>query len=139
MDSGFSMIIANFRREKLDDVEKTLERLGVERINVSKVSGFGEYHNHFARNWLDSEVRVEIYTKSREVEAIVAGIIAAASTGLPGDGIVAVLPIERLYLIRTRAEATPDTFWPREKASAADANGTYGGAPHLSGQEAGTL
>ncbi len=28
MESGFSMIIANFRREKLEEVEKKLERLG---------------------------------------------------------------------------------------------------------------
>lgn len=118
MDSGFSMIIANFRRDKLEEVEQALERLNVERINVSKVRGFGEYHNHFAHNWLDSEVRVEIYTKNHEVESIVSTILNAASTHFPGDGVVAVFPIEKLYLIRTRSEATPETFWPRDKAAA---------------------
>lgn len=117
MDGGFSLIIANFRREKLNEVEKKLERLGVERINVSKVRGFGEYHNHFAQNWLDSEVRVEIFTKNHEVETIASAIMEAASTGFPGDGVVAVLPINKLFLIRTRSEATPETFWPREHAA----------------------
>lgn len=117
MESGFSMIVANFRREKLEDVEKKLERLGVERINVSNVRGFGEYHNYFAHNWLESEVRVEIYTKNHEVERIVSGILEVASTGHPGDGVVAVFPIQKLYLIRTRSEATPETFWPRERAA----------------------
>ncbi|MGQ0654805.1 MAG: P-II family nitrogen regulator [Betaproteobacteria bacterium] len=121
MDGQFSLIIANFRREKLEEVEKTLERMGVERINVSKVRGFGEYHNHFAPNWLESEVRVEIFTKRHEVEAITSAIMRTArsgETGYPGDGVVAVLPIEKLYLIRTCSEATPETFWPREAAEA---------------------
>ena len=119
MESEFSLIIANFRREKLEEVEKKLEKMGVERINVSKVRGFGEYHNYFAPNWLESEVRVEIFTKRHEVEAIVSTIMHTArsgETGYPGDGVVAVLPIEKLYLIRTCAEATPETFWPQEAA-----------------------
>jgi nitrogen regulatory protein P-II 1 len=114
MDSGFSLIIANFRREKLNEVEKKLERLGVERINVSKVRGFGEYHNYFAQNWLESEIRMEIFTKSHEVEAIALAIMEAAGTGHRGDGVVAILPIGKLYLIRTKAEATAETFWPPE-------------------------
>jgi nitrogen regulatory protein P-II 1 len=105
------LIVANFPRDKLEDVEKRLERTGVERINVSKVKGFGEYHNFFAPNWLNEEVRVEIFTNKDEVETIVSAIMDVAHTGLPGDGVVAVVPIEKLYLIRTRSEATPETFW----------------------------
>lgn len=119
MDNGFSLIIANFRSDKLEEVEKKLEHLCVERINVTKVRGFGEYHNYYARNWLDSEVRVEIYTKNHEVEGIVKVIMETARTGhtgYPGDGVIAVLPIQHLYLIRTCAEATEETFWPHEEA-----------------------
>lgn len=119
MESRFSLIIANFRSERLEDVERALEQLGVERINVAKVKGFGEYHNYFARNWLDSEVRVEIFTKTHKVEKVVSAIIESARTGqsgYPGDGVVAVLPIERLYLIRTACEATADNFWPTNEA-----------------------
>lgn len=113
MDSSFALIIANFRSDKLKDVEKRLEKLDVERINVCRVKGFGEYHNYFAPNWLEYEVRVEIFTKREEVEAIAQAIMDAARTGLPGDGVVAVLPIDRLYLIRTHSEATAETFWPK--------------------------
>ena len=108
-----SLIIANFPSDKLKDVEKKLEKLGVERINVCKVKGFGEYHNFFAPNWLTDEVRVEIFTKTDEVDAITSAIMDAAHTGLPGDGVIAVVPIEKLYLIRTRSEAMPENFWPR--------------------------
>jgi len=121
MEGEFSLIIANFRREKLEEVEKKLEKMGVERINVSKVRGFGEYHNYFAPSWLETEVRVEIFTKKREVEAIVRTIMETArtgSSGAAGDGVVAVLPIEKLFLIRTCSEATEETFWPRETGEA---------------------
>lgn len=108
-----NLIIAVIRRDKLEEVEKKLQDIGVERITVSKVKGYGEYHDFFARSWMVEEVRVEIFTRKDEVKAITAAIMEAAHTGLPGDGIVAVIPVERLFLIRTRAEATPDEFWPR--------------------------
>jgi len=38
--------------------------------------------------------------------AIVKGIMEAAYLGLEGDGIVAVLPVEKFYRIRTRSEVT---------------------------------
>src|SRR5919106_297163 len=113
MERTFSLIIANIRSDKLNDVEKRLEKLGVERINVCKVKGFGEYHNFFAPNWLTNEVRLEIFTKTNEVDAITSAIMEGAHTGVPGDGVVAVVPIEKLYLIRTRSEATPESFWPQ--------------------------
>lgn len=110
------MIVAIIRREKLQDVEQKLRDIGVERINVSKIKGYGEYHDFFARNWMVEEVRVEIFTRDHKVQTIAAAIMDAAHTGLPGDGIVAVIPVEKLSLIRTRSEATPAEFWPRPES-----------------------
>lgn len=85
---------------------------------MAKVKGFGEYHNYYARNWLENEVRVEIYTKGDEVEGVVKAIMETARTGhtaYPGDGVIAVLPIQDLYLIRACAEATEETLWPKHQ------------------------
>ena len=109
------MIVAIIRRDKLEDVERRVQEIGVERINVSKVKGYGEYHNFFTQDWMVEEVRLEIFTRPDEVVAITAAIVDSAHTGLPGDGVVAVIPIEKFYLVRTRSEATPGEFWPREK------------------------
>ncbi len=106
-------IVAIIRRDKLEPVEKKLQNMGIERINVSKVKGYGEYHDFFARDWMVEEVRLEIFTRKDEVEKITAAIMDAAHTGVPGDGVVAVIPVEKFFLIRTRAEATPDEFWPK--------------------------
>ena len=108
-----NLIIAIIRRDKLEPVEEKLQNIGVERINVSKVKGYGEYHNFFTRDWMVEELRLEIFTKKNEVETITAAIMDAAHTGLPGDGVVAVVPVEKFFLIRTRSEAIPDEFWPK--------------------------
>lgn len=34
-------------------------------------------------------------------------ILDAAHTGSPGDGIVAILPVNRVYTARTRSDAIP--------------------------------
>ena len=106
------LIIAVLRRDKLEEVERALREIDVERIDVSTIKGYGEYRNFFTQDWMTDEVRLEIFTKKNEVESITNAIMGAAHTGLPGDGVVAVVPIDTLYLIRTRAEATPEEFWP---------------------------
>ena len=57
---------------------------------------------------------MDIFTRHDEVDRITAAIMEGAHTGAPGDGVVAVMPIEKFFLIRTRAEATPEEFWPKE-------------------------
>ena len=107
------LIIAMIRRDTLEAVEEKLKTIGVERIDVSMVKGYGEYHNVFARDWMVEEVKIEIFTREHKVERVAAAIMEAAHTGMPGDGIVAVLPVEKLFLVRTRSEATPEEFWPK--------------------------
>ncbi len=110
------LIIDINRRDTLEAVEQKLKSTDVERINVTKIKGCGEYRDFFARNWMVEEVRLEIFTKSDEVEKITTAIMNAAHTGVPGDGVVAVVPVEKFFLIRTRAEATPQEFWPRSSS-----------------------
>jgi nitrogen regulatory protein P-II 1 len=109
------LIVAIIRRDKLGQVEDKLRHVGVERIDVSKVKGYGEYHNFFTHDWMEDEVRIEIFTRQHKVDAIAGAIMDAAHTGVPGDGVVAVVPIDRLFLIRTKAEATPQNFWPKSE------------------------
>lgn len=106
------LIIAIIRHERLEGVENKIRELGAERVDVSRVKGYGEHRNFFTKDWMGDEVRLEIYTKKEHVKAIAAGIMDAAHTGMPGDGVIAVVPVEQLFLIRARAEATPEEFWP---------------------------
>lgn len=112
------MVVAMIRRDRLEPVEQKLRDVDVERIDVSKVKGYGEYRNFFFRDWMSDEVKIEIFTRQHNVEAIARAIIEGAHTGEPGDGVVAVLPVEKLFLIRTRREATPEEFWPKPPQAA---------------------
>lgn len=109
------VIVAIIRRNKLEEVEKRLREIGIGRISISKVKGYGEYQDFFTRSWMVDEVRLEIFIGKDRVDTITAAIMDAAHTGLPGDGIVAVFPIEKFFRIRTRSEATPNEFGPKGK------------------------
>lgn len=101
-------VIAIIRRDMLEDVERSLQELGVKGVSVSKVKGYGEYPNFFTRDWMVDSVRLEIFTRKDKVDEITAAIMKAAHTGSPGDGIIVVYPVAKYFNIRLRSEATPD-------------------------------
>ena len=49
------LVTAIFPRDRLEAVEEKLRRIGVERVDVSKVRGYGEYRNFYARDWMVDE------------------------------------------------------------------------------------
>lgn len=102
-------IIAIVRRSRLEQIERALREIGVGGITVSKVKGYGEYHDFFTADWMVESVRLEIFTRGDRVDAIVAAILEAGHTGSPGDGIVTVHPLERFVNIRLRSDAVPDS------------------------------
>jgi len=102
----YSNITAIIRTLKLEMVERRLKEIGVKGISISRVKGYGEYENYFRRDSMVPHVRIEIFSSISRVEEIVHVIMEAACSGLAGDGIVAIIPVERIYRIRTKTEAT---------------------------------
>lgn len=98
----FRKITAILRPERLEAVEEALKRLNVPGVSVTRVKGFGEYANFYQADWMCSHVRVEVFAGVRQADGIAQAIMDAAHTGVEGDGIVAVLPVESLYHIRTK-------------------------------------
>lgn len=101
-------VVAIIRTQTLEEVEGRLVDLGVKGISVTKVKGFGEYANFFKPDWMVSHARLEVFSENSRVPEIVTAIMEMAHTGMPGDGIVAVLPVEGLYRIRTKAAVTAE-------------------------------
>ena len=97
-------VMAIVRTDVLEDVECQLRHLGIPGMTVTRVQGFGEYANFFTPDWLSTHARIEIFADAGRADRIVDSIMHAAHTGTPGDGIVAVLPVEKLYRIRDRRE-----------------------------------
>lgn len=99
---NFRKVIAVIRPEKLKEVEKVLIRLNVSGITVTKVKGFGEHISFFKPDWLFTHARIEVFIHQEHAEKVANTIIDVAHSGREGDGIVAVLPVESAYQIRTK-------------------------------------
>jgi len=96
----FCKITAIIRPEKLEAVEDVLKQKKVRGMTVSKVKGFGEYANFYTSDWLCTHVRVEVFAEAERGEEYAAAIMQAAYTGVEGDGIVAVSPVQSVYHVR---------------------------------------
>lgn len=100
----YRKVTAIMNTERLAEVEAALQAMKVSGISVSQVRGYGEYHNFYQSDMMCSHARIEIFCHTHQAEDIARCIIHAAHTGIAGDGIVAVLPVEQLYCIRTKSE-----------------------------------
>lgn len=100
MTAAYSKITAIVRVDRLEHVEEALRDLRVSGVSVSRVKGYGEYADFFARDWMTSYAHVEIFTSAQHAERIAGAILGAASTGTRGDGIVALAPVDSVLRIR---------------------------------------
>ena len=106
----FRKINAIIRSSVLEKVERRLQQIGIKGITVSRVKGYGEYANFFTRDWLTTKARIEIFAARDDVDSIVGAITESAHTGFAGDGFVAVLPLESIFLIRTQTRCENRDF-----------------------------
>ena len=97
-------VMAIVRTDVLEDVECRLRHVGVPGITVARVKGFGEYANFFTPDWKSAYARIDVFVDEAHTQHIVDAIAQTARTGMPGDGIVAVLPVDKLYRIRDSRE-----------------------------------
>ena len=92
-------IEAIVRKEKFQEVFEVLEKSGIGGMTITEAKGFGHH-----RNGLKEKVKIEIYVDEFQVDKIVDMIRKVAKTGSTGDGKIAVLPLHKIYRIRTGEE-----------------------------------
>ncbi len=114
------LVVAIIRPEKLNDVLEALYRAEVTGLTISRVRGHGgevedveTYRGMTVKVELHDKVRLEIGVSDNFVDPTVRAILSAGKTGEVGDGKVFVLPVEKVYRIRTgeedRSAVTPVT------------------------------
>jgi nitrogen regulatory protein P-II 1 len=112
------LVVAVIRPEKLSDVLESLFGIDVQGLTICRVQGHGgetdnveTYRGTTVKMELHEKVRLEIGVSDHFVEPTVRAILGAARTGDVGDGKVFVLPVEKIFRIRTgeedRAAVTP--------------------------------
>jgi nitrogen regulatory protein P-II 1 len=110
--------VAIVRPEKLPDVLEALFRAEIRGLTLHRVEGHGgeterveTYRGTTVKMELAEKVRLEIGVSDHFVDPTVRAILSSARTGSVGDGKIFVLPVEKVYRIRTgeedRAAVTP--------------------------------
>ncbi len=102
------LVVGIIRPSALEAVEKRLQDIGMRGLTVIRAKGYGAYANFFSRDWLVDQVKLEIFVEQERADAVAQAILDIAHTGSPGDGIVAILPVDKVLSVRTRAEEIPN-------------------------------
>lgn len=114
------LVVAIVRPERLNEILEALYRADVRGLTISRVRGHGgeteaveTYRGMTVKVELHDKVRLEIGVSDNFVDPTVRAILAAGATGDVGDGKIFVLPVEKVYRIRTgeedRSAVTPIT------------------------------
>ena len=112
------IVTAIIRPEKLTSVLEALFRADVRGLTISRAQGHGgeivqvtNYRGTTAKMELHEKVRLDIGVSEPFVDITVQAVMTAARTGDVGDGKIFVIPVEKVYRIRTgeedRAAVTP--------------------------------
>jgi nitrogen regulatory protein P-II 1 len=105
------IIVAIIRPERLSAVLESLFKAKVEGLSLSRVQGHGgeteeveTYRGTTVKMSLHDKIRLEIGVSAPFVDTTVQTILKSARTGEVGDGKVFVIPVEKVYRIRTGEE-----------------------------------
>jgi nitrogen regulatory protein P-II 1 len=112
------LVVAIIRPDRLNAVLERLYKAEVQGLTITRVQGHGgeleqveTYRGMTVKMELSDKVRLDIGVSDNFVEPTVAAILSGARTGTVGDGKIFVLPVEKIYRIRTgeedRAAVTP--------------------------------
>lgn len=107
------LIKAVIRPDKLNEVLKALFQAEIHGLTVSRVRGHGgetepveTYRGTTVKMELADKVMLDIGVSEPFVERAVNAILRSARTGDVGDGKIFVLPVEKVYRIRTGEQDT---------------------------------
>lgn len=102
----FAKVTAIIRSAMVENVEVALEKAGVSGFTVTKAQGVGEWEKKFSLfNGPSTHFKLEIFTEANRADQIASVIMDAAHTGSVGDGLVAILPVHKVFRIRSKALA----------------------------------
>lgn len=105
------LIVAVIRPERLAETLEALFQADVHGLSVSRIQGHGgelerveTYRGTTVKMELVDKIRLEIGVSEGFVDTAVKAILGAARTGEVGDGKIFVLPVDKVYRIRTGEE-----------------------------------
>lgn len=100
-------VVAIVRPETLAELEKEIRAVDTHGVTITRVKGFGAQLNPFTDHWETEHLKIEIFTRASDVDALVDAIMRIAHVGASGDGVVAILPVTGFYSIHTMKQVLP--------------------------------
>jgi nitrogen regulatory protein P-II 1 len=105
------LVVAIVRSERLSAILEELYKAEVQGLTITRVQGHGgereqveTYRGTTVKMELSEKVKIEIGVSNHFVDPTVKAILKAARTGAVGDGKIFVLPVEKVFRIRTGEE-----------------------------------
>lgn len=102
------LIVAIVRPDRLNDVLESLFKAEVRGLTITQARGHGgetesveTYRGTTVKMELVDKIRLEIGVSEPFVDLTVEAIMKSARTGEVGDGKIFVLPVQKVYRIRT--------------------------------------
>ncbi len=97
---GMRIVTAIVRTTTLERIVKSLEDIGIKGMTLSEVKGIGEQVEVFQPYVIHK--RIDIIVPDERVNEVTSVIVENGHTGLAGDGLIAVHPIDYMIKIRTK-------------------------------------
>jgi nitrogen regulatory protein P-II 1 len=98
------MVTAFIRTTSLERIIKSLAKIGIRGMTISEIKGIGQQVELFRPYTVHD--RIDIIVPDEKVEEVTDKILEHASTGLAGDGHIAVFPLDYTIKIRTMEKRT---------------------------------
>ena len=105
------LVVAIIRPDRVTAVLEELFKADVQGLSITRVQGHGGEREHVetyrgttVKMGLSEKVRLEIGVSNHFVQPTVDAILRGGRTGEVGDGKIFVLPVEKIYRIRTGEE-----------------------------------
>ncbi len=96
-------VVAIVPSDLLEKLEQKFATVHVPGLTATQVKGYGEYKNFFSRDLTSVHTKIEIFVEEENVEAVTDAIFQVARSSVPGAGIVAVMPVDRLLHLHVSA------------------------------------
>ncbi|GER92864.1 P-II family nitrogen regulator [hot springs metagenome] len=94
------LITAIVRTTCLEKIVRDLRDAGIKGMTITEVKGIGEQVELFRPYTVHR--KIELFVPDERAEEVSRIILEHSHTGLAGDGIIAVSPIEHIVKIRTK-------------------------------------
>jgi nitrogen regulatory protein P-II 2 len=110
------LVVAIIKPFKISEVKNALSEIGITRMTVAEVKGFGRQRGH-AELYRGTEYQIDFVPKLRmeiavdddDLDQVLDTLSKASRTDTIGDGKIFVLPLEEAIRIRT-GEQGPDAL-----------------------------